>query len=212
LFVINLIGLGAKPKATFDFRRIRYSGNLSLTKAEDMPITKLTPEIISAAILGFEEQKRHIDSQISGLKAMLSGGPAETAVTPEPRKRRKFSAATRRRMREAQQRRFAKLKSESEPLAPAATPESPKPKRRISAEGMKRILAANKKRWARVKAAKAQRAAKKAAPARKKAAVKKAEVKAPTAKAVKKAAPIKRATAKKTTTALAQTGSEVTAQ
>jgi hypothetical protein len=141
-----------------------------------MPITKLTPEVITAAILGFEEQKRHIDLQISGLKAKLFGGPAETAAKPEgtPRKRRKFSAATRRRMREAQRRRFAKLKSESEPPAPAATPEPPTPKRRISPEGMKRILAANKKRWARVKAAKAQVAAKKTAPARKKAVVKKA--------------------------------------
>ena len=78
LFVMNLIGLGARPTATLDIQRIGYSGNLSFTKAEDMPITKLTPEIITAAILGFEEQKRHIDSQISGLKAMLSGDPAET--------------------------------------------------------------------------------------------------------------------------------------
>ena len=79
LFVINQIGLRAKPTATLDTRRIRYSGNRSFTKPEDMPITKLTPEIITAAILGYEEQKRHIDSQISELKAMLSGGPAETA-------------------------------------------------------------------------------------------------------------------------------------
>ena len=137
-----------------------------------MPITKLTPEIITAAILGYEEQKRQIDSQISDLKAMLSGGPAETAATAEAAlpKRRKFSAATRRRMREAQKRRYAKIKSEAEPPAPAATPEPPKPKRRISAEGMKRILAANKRRWALKRA----EAAKKSAPARTKAAVKKA--------------------------------------
>jgi hypothetical protein len=176
-------GLGARPTATLDLRRIGYPENRSFTKPEDMPITKLTPEIITAAILGFEEQKRHIDSQIGELKAMLSGGPAETAAaTPEaaPRKRRKFSAATRRKMREAQRRRFAEIKSESEPAAPAATPESPKPKRRISAEGMKRILAANKKRWAvkRAEAAKAQSpVVKKSAPAKrpvtKKATVKK---------------------------------------
>ena len=143
-----------------------------------MPITKLTPEIIAAAILGFEEQKRRIDTQIGGLKAMLSGSPAETAATPEaaPRKRKKFSTATRRRMREAQRRRFAKLKSESEPPARAATPEPAKPKHRISAEGMKRILAANKRRWAlkRAEAAKARGAAKKSVP--KKVATKKAAV------------------------------------
>ena len=40
-----------------------------MVRKADMPIQKLTPEIITAAILGFEEQKRHIDSQISVLKA-----------------------------------------------------------------------------------------------------------------------------------------------
>ena len=44
--------------------------------------TKLTPEIIAAAILGFEEQKRHIDSQINQLKATLGGGPKPTAPMP----------------------------------------------------------------------------------------------------------------------------------
>ena len=38
--------------------------------SEDMP-TKLTPEIINAAILGFEEQKRHIDTQIAELRSLL---------------------------------------------------------------------------------------------------------------------------------------------
>jgi hypothetical protein len=41
-----------------------------------MPTPKLTNAILSSAILGFEEQKRHIDVQISELRAMLSGGPA----------------------------------------------------------------------------------------------------------------------------------------
>ena len=73
--------------------------------------TKLTNEIITAAIEGFESQKTRIDQQISALKAMLSGGPAETAARPEPatRKRRKFSAAARRRMKEAQQRRWERF-------------------------------------------------------------------------------------------------------
>jgi hypothetical protein len=77
-----------------------------MVRKADMPIQRLTPEIITAAILGFEEQKRHIDSKIAELRAMLPGGPGETAATPEAptSKRRKFSAAARRRMREAQQR------------------------------------------------------------------------------------------------------------
>ena len=41
-------------------------------------LTKLTPEIITAAILGFEEQKRHIDGQTAELRAILSGGPARS--------------------------------------------------------------------------------------------------------------------------------------
>lgn len=44
---------------------------------------KLTPEIITAAIEGFESQKRRIDDQIAELRVLLSGGPAESAATPE---------------------------------------------------------------------------------------------------------------------------------
>ena len=91
-----------------------------MVRKADMPIQRLTPEIITAAILGFEEQKRHIDSKIAELRAMLSGGPAETAAPEAPTsKRRKFSAAARRRMREAQQRRWASIRGESAPSAPA---------------------------------------------------------------------------------------------
>jgi hypothetical protein len=131
--------------------------------------TKLTFEIITAAILGFEEQKRRIDSQIGELRAVLTGGPTEPSVTPEPttRKRKRFSAASRRKMAMAQKARWAKLRGESEPSAPA---KAPKAKRRISVEGMKRIIAATKKRWRLQKAAaKAQstKAARKSAPVKK---------------------------------------------
>ena len=145
--------------------------------------TKLTNEIITAAILGFEEQKRHIDSQISELRAVLSGGTSETAATPEAptSKRRKFSVAARRRMKEAQQRRWAAIKGTSEPPSRAKS-EASKPKRRISAEGMKRIIAATKKRWRLARAAKAQTGR-----GTKKAAVKKA-AKKKTAPAAAKAA------------------------
>src|SRR5260370_39960069 len=54
-----------------------------------MPIQKLTNEVITAAILGFEEQKRRIDGQIADLRALLSGGPAATGgATTRPRGRR----------------------------------------------------------------------------------------------------------------------------
>jgi hypothetical protein len=118
-----------------------------------MPTPKLTNEIIAAAILGFEEQKRHIDTKIAELRAMLPGGTAETAATPEAptRKRKKFSAASRRKMAMAQRARWAKIKGESEPSAPAKA-EVSKPKRKLSKVGRAAIVAALKKRWAAKKA------------------------------------------------------------
>jgi hypothetical protein len=77
-------------------------------------------------------------------------------------------------MREAQQRRWASIKGESEPSA-AATPVALKPKRKLSAAGRKAIQDAVRRRWAqkRAEAAKAQPARAKNT-ARKKAAAKKA--------------------------------------
>ena len=107
--------------------------------------TKLNHEIVAAAILGFEEQKRHIDLQISELRTLLSGGDAESATTPEPTKgkRRKMSAAGRKAIAEAQRKRWAESKKQGgEPS------EKPKPKRKLSAAGRKAISDATKKRWA----------------------------------------------------------------
>src|ERR1035441_3248372 len=128
--------------------------------------TKLSNEIITAAIEGFEAQKTRIDAQIAELQAVLSGGPTAAATTPEvpTRKRKRFSAASRRKMAMAQKARWAKIKGESEPPAPAK-PEATKPKRRISKEGMAKIIAATKKRWRLQKAA--AKAAKKSAPVKK---------------------------------------------
>jgi hypothetical protein len=117
--------------------------------------TKLTSEIITAAIQGFAEQKRHIDGQIAELRAMLSGPPAEPAATPDGAEpKRRVSSAARRRMALAQKARWAKIKGESESPSPAA-PEPPKKKRKLSAAGLKRIVEATKKRWAAVMAQKA---------------------------------------------------------
>jgi len=64
--------------------------------------------ILEAALAGLETQKRRIDAQIAEVRAMLFSHPGQSATTPEaaPRQRRKFSAATRRRMKEAQRRRW----------------------------------------------------------------------------------------------------------
>jgi cell division septum initiation protein DivIVA len=117
--------------------------------------TKLKPEIIIAAIEGFQAQKTKLAAQIAELRQMLSGGPVATAATPEPakRKRRKMSAAGRRAIAEAQRKRWAASKKAAQPLAPKA---APKAKRRLSAAGRKAIVAATKKRWAAIRAAKAK--------------------------------------------------------
>ena len=168
--------------------------------------TKLTPEIIAAAVLGFEEQKRHIDTQISELRALLPGGPAETAATPEPtkRKRRKMSAVGRKAIAEAQRKTWAASKVQAEAVAPPT-----KPKRKLSAAA-KAKLVANLKKARAAKAAKAKAATKKAVPARKKTTAKKAAVQTAPVKVAKKAAPVKKAVTKKT--APAPAGTETAAQ
>ncbi len=112
---------------------------------------KLTPEIIIAAIAGFEAQKDNIDSRIAEIRSMLDGGRSEPAATTETAKpRKKRSAAVRRRMALAQRARFAKLKQGSKPDAQTAKPK----KRKMSAAGRRVISLAAKKRWAAIKAAK----------------------------------------------------------
>jgi hypothetical protein len=154
----------------------------SFDKNDKSPMpTKLTNDILSAAIEGFEAQKARIDDQIRELRTMLSGGPADTGAPQAPTgKRKKFSAAARTRMKEAQQLRWAKVRGEAEPPAQAAAKPA-KAKRKLSAAGRKAIQEALRRRWALKRAESAKTATKKAAPS----------------KAVKKAARVKKATAKK---------------
>jgi hypothetical protein len=114
---------------------------------------KLTPEILIAAISGFEAQKNQIDSRIAEIRQMLDGGghsePVASTATEKPRK--KFSAASRRKMAAAQRARYAKLREDSEPTQ--AVTAKPK-KRKMSAAGKAAIAAGVKRRWAAVRAAK----------------------------------------------------------
>jgi hypothetical protein len=132
------------------------SGN----EASTTHMAQLTPDIIRAAINGFENQQREIDAQISELRGMLNGNGTEQSVTSEaaPRgKRRKFSPDAIRRMREAQQRRWSKVRGE---LQPAKNVErTQKPKRKLSAEARARLVA-NLKKARAAKAMKAKAAGK----------------------------------------------------
>ena len=66
-------------------------------------------------------------------------------------------------MKEGQQRRWAKIRGESESSSPSVRPEPVKPKRKLSAAGKANIVAALKRRWREKKAA-AKKSAAKAAP------------------------------------------------
>jgi hypothetical protein len=122
-----------------------------------MPISRLTPDIISAAIEGYEAQKSRIDARIAELRALLPGGRTDRSTPPQAptQRRRKLSSAARARIAEAQRRRWAAAKKESATPVPA---EAPKPKRKLSAAGKRNIIAAAKKRWAAVRTAKAAQA------------------------------------------------------
>jgi hypothetical protein len=125
--------------------------------------SKLTNDMIEAAILGSEEQKRRIEIQIAELRAMLSGAPAsapaqDATPTPTSLPRRKITAAGRKAMALAQKKRWAAKKAVSASEVPAApvadeAPAAAKPKRKLSAAGKKRIIDASKRYWAAKRAA-----------------------------------------------------------
>jgi len=127
----------------------------------------LSPEVLSAALAGLEAQIHKIDEHIEKVRSLLGTAPkrrgrppkSDSAVTgasaeAAPKKRR-FSAATRARMRAAQQKRWAALKGEPKAPAKAAAKKAAPQKRRLSAAGRKRIIEATKKRWAEYNAKKA---------------------------------------------------------
>jgi hypothetical protein len=75
-----------------------------------MPKQNLTPEILAAALQGLEAQRARLDEQITGLKRMMRAGPQKPeAQTEAPKRKRKMSAAGRRRIVEATKKRWAEF-------------------------------------------------------------------------------------------------------
>jgi hypothetical protein len=117
--------------------------------------TKVTERMIAAAIAGFEEQKRQIDAEIAELRGVgkESGlATAEPATEMAKPPRRKISAASRKKMALAQQKRWAAKRGESVPETPKA-PVAKKARRKMSAATKANMIAAIKKRWAEKRAA-----------------------------------------------------------
>lgn len=150
---------------------------------------------LTGIIAELEQRRAAIERALAALREFDASATATQIESSEPvaptLKRRSFSAAVRRKMALAQQARWARIKGENEPTAPAAS-EPATPKRRISAEGMKRIIAATKKRWRLIREAAKSGAKKKAV--RKTTVAKKTIVKA---KAAKRTAPVKKTAVKK---------------
>lgn len=144
-----------------------------LYNPRSMRQSQLDSSLLSAALQGLETQRQRIEEHIADVKRML-GDTTALSVTPpsdgEPRPRRKFSAATRRKMALAQRRRYAALRGEvmaEQSAVTKRTTKATKPaKRKISAQGLANIRAAVKKRWALAKksAKKVSAPAKKSAP------------------------------------------------
>ena len=117
----------------------------------------LSREIIEAAILGFEQQKRNIDVRIAELRELLDGTRATTKKAPQPivskeaaPRKRTMSAAGRKAIAKAQRKRWAASRGES---GGASVKGTRKAKRKLSAAGRAAIVAALKKRWAAKKKA-----------------------------------------------------------
>jgi hypothetical protein len=114
-------------------------------------MTKVSNEIIEAAIEGMEAKKRQINTQILELRGMLNGALVGSAATAAVG-RRGFRPATLQRMREAQRRRWARVRGEATSKTTTTTAAKPK-KWRLSAQGRKNIIEATKRYWAAKRAA-----------------------------------------------------------
>src|ERR1019366_9541937 len=106
-----------------------------------MNITTLSPKQLRKAA-NIQEKIQSLQKQLNELLGDEVSGPAE-APAIEPRKKYKFSAAARAKMRAAQQARWAKIKG----TAPSAKP-AQEPKRKMSAAGLANIRAGVAKRMA----------------------------------------------------------------
>ena len=108
-------------------------------------ITGLSPKALRKAA-DLQEKLLLLQEELGQL---LGGGVSAPAQTTEtPKKKWKFSAASRAKMRAAQKARWAKIKGTTS----SATPEQ-KPKRKMSAAGRAAISAAAKARWAKARKA-----------------------------------------------------------
>ena len=129
---------------------MRRKGNLGGRSRQDS-------EFLAAALIGYQQQRAEIDGKIAELRQQLGGRrasvPAGSSDGMRPLRKRTMSAAARKRIADAQRKRWAKMR---ERLGRPVTAKAAGPKRRISAAGRKRIIEATRKRWAAYRAQKSR--------------------------------------------------------
>jgi hypothetical protein len=107
--------------------------------------------LLEAALIGYQHQRELLAVKIAEIQRQLGGAPA-TAPGEAPKKR-VMNAAARKRIGQAQRKRWAEFHK--------TRGVAPKKKRMMSAEGRERIAEATRKRWAEFRAQKAAGANKK---------------------------------------------------
>jgi len=112
---------------------------------------RLDTDLLRAALVGYQHQHTLLGERIAEITRELSGRSGQDDDRGIGKPKRVMSAATRRRMAESQQKRWAEKKGSGESSEkPAGTK-----KRKMSAEGRERIAEATRKRWEAYRAEKA---------------------------------------------------------
>ena len=124
--------------------------------------------LLLAKISGLEREVKQIDAVVTALESLEGGDGAVTTATaavvaaPVVAGKRVISAATKAKMKQAQQSRWAKINAaKAGNVAPAVPGKPANKKRTMSAAARQAIGAAAAARWAKIRAAKAKAAKKK---------------------------------------------------
>ncbi len=118
------------------------------------------PGFLAAALAGYEQQRSELVERIGEIRRQLGGrDSAATSNDTVPGRKRTMSAAARKRIAEAQRKRWAAYRNGQEPTSGKKTVPAKnaaaRPTRSMSAAARKRIADAQRKRWAAVRAKKA---------------------------------------------------------
>jgi hypothetical protein len=82
---------------------------------------RMSPELLGAALEGLQQRLAEVDQNIAEVKRLLRSGPASPAAEPAHagRRRRKMTAAAKRRIAEAQRKRWAAFRAQAAGKRPA---------------------------------------------------------------------------------------------